>query len=1034
MQKLAEACVRRPVFTWVLALAMVVLGAVSVRGLGVDRFPNIQFPFVAVTTVVPGSSPSQIEREVTDRVEEAVNTVSGIERLDSITSEGVSIVFAQFVLEKDVNLAAQEVRDRVNRVLNVLPPTARTPQVEAFRPNDAPIMLLSLEGGTSLEALSETARTVVRRRLEGLSGIGEVTLFGDRARRVRVIADLARMETADVTASELMAALASESVEAPAGSLVQGDRTVALRVRAHADTVRALGDVVVARRGDRTVRVHDLATVVDGVADPSSAARIHDRDVVVLSIRKRAGANTVAVVDLLRERVPEIEAALPQGVHLRVVRDESEYVRNALHAVVEHLVLGAVFAALAVLLFLRNGRSTVIAALAIPTSVVATFAMLKLADLTLDTITLLGLTLSVGIVIDDAIVVLENVVRYLESRDLDPAAAALEATREIGLAVLATTLSLVAVFLPVAFMQGIVGRFFRSFGLTMSFAIMVSLFVAFSLTPMLSARWLKRDPGHGAAAAGHHEGGALERGYVRVLAWAMRHRAVVMVALGLTFLSIVPLGGAVNKNFLPVEDESRFEVTLRFTPGTSLAQSTLVADRLARSIRGLEGVERTVVTAGSPLGDASGRGPHDASIYVGLHPPSARAKTQNDIMDAARRVVLARPEGYEAFVAPVDVFGGGGVDAATIQFVVRGPNLSEVRGYAERLQALARGIAGTTDHSLTALPPMPELSLVPDREAIGGRGLRVASVVETVQALSTEPRVGTMEIGGEAIAVHLALGEAWRRDPARVLQARVRDLGGGSVLLRELVTVQRGEGPSTIRRLNRQRQITVGFNIAQGSSEQTAIDTMRRLSEQIRVAPGYTIEPAGNSKELEKAGIAFMIAVFLSLMFMYLVLAAQFESWLHPVTILASLPLTVPFALLSLLLTRDSLNVYSALGLLVLFGIVKKNSILQVERMRQLRDAGVPQLDAVLQGNRERLRPILMTTLAFVAGMLPLVLSKGAGSATNRTIAVTVMGGQTLCLVLTLVATPVLYTLFEDLRGWRARRRATKNVSDISGA
>ena len=513
-----------------------------------------------------------------------------------------------------------------------------------------------------------------------------------------------------------------------------------------------------------------------------------------------------------------------------------------------------------VLLFLRNGRSTVISALAIPTSVVATFAMLKVAGLTLDTITLLALTLSVGIVIDDAIVVLENVVRFIETRGADPMTAAVEATREIGLAVLATTLSLVAVFLPVAFMDGLIGRFFRSFGLTMSFAIMVSLFVAFSLTPMLSARWLK--PAKEGSVEKHvAPDGLAERVYGRVLTWALRRRWVVVIALVATVASVVPLGSAVNKNFLPQEDESRFEITLRGVPGTSLQQTTVLADRIARDVQALGGVAYTVVTAGAPAGDASGRGQHEGSVYVALRPPGERRMSQTDVMDAVRRTVVPRYPGMECFVGPIDVFGAGGVDTATVQFIVRGPNLPEVRGYADRLLAAARTVPGSTDHAMTASPALPEASLVPDREAIGARDLRVASVVDAVQALTNEPRVGTMEQDGEAIPVHLALGTPWRTDPSRVLLGTVRGATGTSVHLRDVVTVAAAEGPTTIRRMNRQRQVTVGFNVRPGVSEQAAIDRMTQLARAIRVAPGYVIEPAGNSKEMEKAGAEALLVM-----------------------------------------------------------------------------------------------------------------------------------------------------------------------------
>ncbi|MBL8679048.1 MAG: efflux RND transporter permease subunit [Myxococcales bacterium] len=1030
MQWLASVSVRRPVFTWVLALVMVVFGAVGLGAIGVDRYPDIQIPFVVVTTALAGASPAQVERDVTDRIEEAVNTISGLERIDSQSVEGASIVFASFVLEKDVNVAAQEVRDRVNRVIALLPSGARSPRVEAFNPNSAPVVTLALQGSRTERELTEIARTLVRRRLESTSGVGEVSLFGGRERQAQITLDLARVESYGLTVSDVTRTLAASNQEAPGGAIDEGDRRVGLRVHARVERVSQFAQLVVAQRAGMAVRLGDLATIADGEARVSSVAALDGQPIVALTVRKRSGANTVAVVDAVREQVAALRKELPAGVRLEVVRDESEFLRNALAAVNHHLVLGALFAAAVVLVFLRSGRSTVIAALAIPTSIIATFALLAAMKLTLNMITLLALTLAVGIVIDDAIVVLENIVRVMDSRKVDAERAAIDATREIGLAVLATTLSLVAVFLPVAFMSGIVGRFLGSFGLTMSFSILVSMVVAFSLTPMLCARWLEprheredasvaQGPGHGDA---HGEVGPLERGYERVLRWCLAHPKLMLVAVLLVLASTVPVGARVPSAFLPSEDEGRFEVYLRLPPGTSVDATRVAVERVARTLRGFESVRRTLVTIGSPEGDAVSRGSHEASLYVALAPHSERRVDQRTVMQRAREL-LAAPEyrSWTTFVGPVGEFGASGPDAATVQYVLRGPDATKLAEYARALLADARRIPLTIDHGINVAPASPELVLRVDRGRAADRSVSVPDLVETVQVLTSETPIGTMIDQGERYSVILQLDPQTRRDVRRLAQAAVRSIDGQRVPLGEVTTARPGEGPSSIVRLNRQRQVTVYMNVLPGASEGAVLERLREAEGRLRMAPGYRGEPAGNSQELEKTARAFMIAILLSFVFMYLVIAAQFESWLLPFVIMLSLPLTVPFALLTQWLARDSLNLFSALGLLVLFGIVKKNSILQIDHIRALEREGMERTEAIARGSRDRLRPILMTTLAFVAGMVPLVMSTGPGSGTNRTIGVIIMGGQTLSLALTLLATPVAYQGMERFRGTLSR-------------
>ncbi len=1071
MQWLAEICVKRPVFTWVLVLLITVVGGSSFFGLGVDRFPNIDVPIVVVTTVLPGASPEQVEREVSDPIEEAISSVSGIDELRSNSYEGLSVVMARFLMEKDMDVAAQEVRDRVNRILSQLPEGIDQPRVERVDPSAAPVMQIAVISDRSPREVTEYADTRIRRMVESLDGVGGVAIIGGQERIIEIRLDTQQLAALGLTPRDVQMALAQGNIEIPGGDIEEGARTMQLRVRGRLTDAAQFGDLVVTTRDGRPIRIRDVASVADTDEEPDSLATLDGRSVVIVQVQKQSGTNTVAIVDALSARVQEIRAALPPSYDVQIVRDESEFIRNAIAAVEEHLVLGGFFAALVVLLFLWNGRSTVIAALAIPTSIIGTFALINVMGLTLNIITLLALTLAVGIVIDDAIVVLENIVRWIEEKGYDPRRAAVYATKEIGLAVLATTLSLVAVFLPIAFMSGIIGRFMSSFGFTMSFSILVSLFVSFTLTPMLCSRWLTGakapdgtkphaepppeedekdsleipDPPPGnraeeqeqylawargnrnvATTSGHGHGGErgglygrVERAYMWLLGHSMRHRWVIGIFLVIALGSIPVLGRAVSKTFLPLEDESRFEISIRAPEGTSLAQTQLLGERIARDVRALDGVAHTLVTVGSAQGDSSGRGPNQATIFVALTPPTTRDVTQDNVITTVRNDVLPPYAGehLRTIVSPVNAFGGGSAaDSASIQFVINGPDIDQLAEYSAAMLERVRQIPGVVDADVTLVTGQPAYEVHIDRTRASDLGVNVADIANALRLVVAGVDVGTFADAGEQYDVRVRADLEDRTRVADLEQIRVPStVPGRTVRLADIAEIVPAEGPASIQHLGRQRQVTVYCNTIAGTSEATVIESFTAAFDELHVVPGYRSAFTGRSRELGRAARSFGIAVLLSFIFMYLVLAAQFESWIHPITILISLPLTIPFALLSLLVLNQSVNIYSALGILVLFGVVKKNSILVVDHTRELRRKGLSRADAVMIGNRDRLRPILMTTIAFVAGMLPLLVSSGAGAGTNRAMGSVIAGGQVLSLLLTLIATPVVYTWFDDL-------------------
>jgi len=1058
MQALANISVKRPVFATVLVLGIAVLGIAGYSQLGVDRFPKVDMPMVSVVTRLPGAAPEEVESEITDKLEESLNTISGIEELRSISSEGVSQIFIMFELDKNIDVAAQEVRDKVNVALPDLPRDLDAPVVSKLDPGATPVMYVavrSTRAGASVRALTELSDKEIRRRLENVTGVGQVTVLGGRKRQVNVWIDAMKLRALGLTAADVQRAIAAQNLNLPAGSVKSGAEQRTLRIHGRVASPAALGDLVVRERDGHPIRIADVGRVEDGEEEGDSLAISSGARAVVLSIRKQSDANTVAVVDALKARIAEIEPMLMStsasgggGVKLEVLRDNSRTIRTSVDAVREHLVLGAIFAALVVLLFLGNLRSTVIAALAIPISIVGTFALMWVQGFTLDTITLLALALAVGIVIDDAIVVLENVYRFIEEKGMTPMRAAVEATREIGLAVLATTLSLLAVFVPVAFMNGIVGRFLKSFGLTMAFAIAVSLFVSFTLTPMLSSRWLRAHrPLAGGGAAANQKSLLermvdriylpVERAYMRALGFVMHRRWIVVIASVAALAAIGPLGKAVKKGFLPDSDEAHFEINVRAPEGTTLEQTGLLAERIARDVRSLSHVESTLVT----IGDNAQRTPNLASIYVKLSDPRERHVSQNELMERVRREVLAKQDpSLRTDVSLVPLFAGG-MAQALIMYDLSGPDLAQLQRYSDDVVARIKKIPGAVDVSSSLIGGKPELGVVIDRERAADLGVDVTDIAATLRLLVGGGKVSTYEEAGSEFDVRARAERDDRADAESLAVVTVPSARLGSVPLADVVNLRPADGPGQVNRLNRRRQVTFTANVAPGFAEGGVGDGVKRAFADLHMPAEYVAAPMGRSREMGKAGKAFLFAFALSFIFMYLILAAQFESWLHPITILLALPLTLPFALLSLILLGQSMNILSALGILVLFGVVKKNAILQIDHTNHLRAQGMDRMQAILKANRDRLRPILMTTLAFVAGMIPLVFSTGIGAGNNQATAGVVVGGQLLSLLLTLLATPVAYSLFDDVGAFFARRRAavdavaeTDEVSEIRTA
>jgi hydrophobic/amphiphilic exporter-1 (mainly G- bacteria), HAE1 family len=1014
MQWLAALCVKRPVFASVLILSLTVIGIFGFTRLGVDRYPKIDFPTILVTTIQPGGAPEQIETEITDKIEEAVNTISGIDELRSVSSEGVSQVIVSFTLDKDINVGAQEVRDKVNGVLPQLPRTIQQPRVDRLDPDAAPVLSVAVSANQPIRDITEYADKVLRRQIESVDGVGQVLLVGGRQRQINLWLDADRLRAYNLTVNDVARALQTENVEIPGGRVDQGARSLTLRTRGRVQSVAEFNDLVIREKDGHPVRIGDVARVEDGEAEVETAANIDGKSTVLMNIRRQSGTNTVEVVNAVKAQLNVLKTTLAPGYGIRIVRDQSEFIEASIHNVEEHLVVGSILAAFVVLLFLGNLRSTIIAAIAIPTSIVATFGLMWYMNFTLNMLTMLALTLAVGIVIDDAIVVLENIYRFIEEKGLDPFRAAVDATEEIGLAVSATTLSLVAIFVPVAFMGGIVGRFMESFGLTMAFAIMVSLLVSFTLTPMLSARWLKVPP-HGKDQHSSKDSKvfhAIDAAYTRMLAWSMRHRGIVSAVAVLVLLSSVPLFIFANKNFLALDDQSEFEVNVRAPEGTSLESTEIITNRIATAIRQrFPEVAYTLVTVS---GDSGGTR-NLSNVYVRLTPIEERKREQFQIMALVRDDILPPlSKNLRTSVQQIANIGGSGAQNADVQFVINGPDLKQLEQISRNLVERVKSLPGVVDLDTSLNVGKPELSVQVDRAKASDLGVQIGDAADALRLLVGGDQVTTYNEGGEQYEVHLRARAENRSTQNAIAALTVPSSRLGSVSLENVADFSLGTAPSEISRVARRRQVTVFSNLLPSASQAEVQNTMMAEFQKLKPGSDYRGALAGRSKELGRAGQNFVLAFLMSLVFMYLILAAQFESWLHPFTILLSLPLTLPFALLSIIIFGQSLNILSALGLLVLFGVVKKNSILQIDHANQLKERGLSTRDAIVQASRDRLRPILMTTLAFVAGMIPLIVSRGIGSGTNHAIGFVVFGGQSLALLLTLLVTPVAYSLFDD--------------------
>lgn len=1052
---LSSVCIKRPVFTTMLIAAPIVLGLVSYFRIGVDLFPNVDLPIVTVTTTLPGASVEEMETGVTKRLEEAVNTVSGIDELKSVTKEGLSTIVVQFLLEKNRDVAAQEVRDKTSTVLADLPPGTQTPVIDKFDLDASPVLTVAVSGRRSLREVSEIADKRIRESLESLDGVGQVTIAGARLRAINVCVDSSKLEAYSLSIEDVRRALIAQNLELPGGRVDQSGRELVLRTMGRVRESAAFNDVIVAWAPGRPIRVKDIGRAVDGEEEPRSLARLDGSNSVTLVVQKQSGTNTLDVIKGVKAKLGELRKALPDDIALQVIRDQSIFIAGSIREVKKHLVLGALLVMLTIFLFLRDWRTMILAGFAIPVCIVSTFTVMNALGFTLNNITMLGLVLAVGIVIDDAIVIHENIFRWMEEKGYSAEDAAASATSEIALAVMATTFSLVVIFLPIAFMSGRVGRFFQSFGITIAFSILISLGVGFTMTPMLCSQFLKLSKHAGKEARRGLYHWLVERPYLATLRFAERHRWVIVLATLATFATVVPLWSALGKDFIPKDDQSEFEIAVTSPEGWTLERISSELAAVEEGLRKLPAVEHLLTT----IGDVSGRvgkGAGDvtkASIYVRLAPiedrlegtfdrflllggrrfagvfgvheldPKLRAVSQFTVMRAAREAMKNFPDLRSSVQLPAAVASGAA--NADVEFNLLGPDLEQLGAYSTTIMAKMREVPGIVDVDTTLALRKPELRVEVDREKAMDLGVSVETIASTLQVLVGGKIVTNYkdDTVGEQYDVWLRAGLADREDPNGVERLTVPSPRAGLVKVSNLAALEDARGPSQIDRLGRQRKVTMICNVDRIPIG-TAIDAVKKIVAELGLPPAYSVYFTGRAKTLAETVTNFVIAFALSVIFMYMILAGQFESFIHPITILLAVPLTIPFAFVSLILLRQPLDIYAIFGLFLLFGIVKKNGILQVDYTNVLRERGLGRDEAILEANRTRLRPILMTTVMLIAGMVPIALGVGPGTASRASLAKVIIGGQSLSLLLSLLVTPVAYSYFDDLSRIFGRKKA----------
>lgn len=1014
--RLPEISIKRPVFITMIGLALIVFGLVAFPRLALDLFPKVDFPIVNITTKLVGASPEIMEVDVTDVIEEAVNTINGVKSITSRSMEEFSIVTVEFYLERNVDLSAQDVRDKVAAVRNRLPKDADPPLIEKISPDDQPIVWIAVSGDRSIKDLTHYADKVLKRDIEKIPGVGSVSISGGRNRQVRIWIDLKKLNALSLTADDVKLALGKEHREVPGGRIENSHTEFIVKTIGEFETPEAFNDMVISYRHGKLIKLRDIGYAEDGLEEERSITRFNGKAGVGVSVKRQSGENTVAVAERIKTAIADIKP--PQGMRLDITFDQSRFIRRSIADVQVSLWLGAALAVLIIFIFLRSIRSTLISAVALPTSVIATFAFIQFFGFTLNMMTMLALSLSIGILIDDSIVVLENIYRRMEEGE-SPLQASREGASEIGLAVMATTLSIVAVFVPVAFMKGIVGKFFFEFGITVTVAVLISLFVSLSLTPMMTSRFLYYRKKHGRIYM------FLERGFDKIfdvyrplLAFSLRNRwkviiiAVASIAVGL--LLFVKL----DKEFMPAEDQGRYIVRLETPVDNSLPRADSIMRKVEEELRQRPEVLSTFYVTGSDFAPDINK----SKIFVNLKERKDRKIIQIDSMKQVRDSITTKPD-LKSSVEMVAMVGGG-MRSVPIQLVVRGRDLEDVNKRTIAIRDEFAQLPGIVDADTSIETGKPEVRVRIDRDEAANLGVSASSIGGTVNTMIGGEIIGKYKdkLEGERYDITARLTAAERDRPLAVEALWVRSSTGELVSMKDITRIDTGKGPTIIMHDNRQRAATL---FAGTEKTKPMAEAMTDLDQIVKknISPGISTRYVGMADAMRDSFKNIAFALVIAIIMVYMILASQFESFVHPFTIMFSLPVSLIGAMGLLMITGERISIFSLIGIIMLMGLVTKNAILLVDYTITLRHRGMSREEALLKAGPVRLRPIIMTTAAMVCGMLPTALKIGEGSESRAPMALAVIGGLITSTLLTLVVIPVVYTLVDDLENFLQKKR-----------
>lgn len=998
-------------------LALVVFGLISYQSIGVNMFPKVDIPMVTVTVMNPGMAPETMDREVAELVEESVGTISGIKTLRSQSLEGITQVFVEFELEENVDVKTQEVRDKVSLIRQDLPSEIEEPTVEKLDLDSAPIMSILVAGQKSITQLTRTADERIKPMIETIRGVGNVQMVGDRDREVRIWLRADDLRAYSLTAQDVIDSLRSENLEPPGGRVETGSREIIVKTRGKIQKVADFEQVIVKQREQNPIRLADVAYVEDGMEDCRSIARLNGQRAVCLQVRPQAGTNMVAVADMVKGELDGIRNFLAKDdITLTIAQDNSEFVNMSISEAEGELLRGAILAVAVIFFFLRSLRGSFVATCTIPATIIGTYAFMYMMGFTVNMMTMLALTISVGMIVDDSIVVLENTFRHMEEGHGRMKAAFL-AMQEIGFAVIVTSLAIAAVFVPVAFMKGIVGKFFFEFGLSVTAAVVISTIIAVTLSPMLCGRTLKLSKKHGRFFNIIENGlRAVERFYGFLLERSLRLRwLVVVLAIGF-FASSLFIAGFIGSEFIPQADENQFNIQVEAPIGTSIDASDHLLAEIERRVATLPGVTDIFTTIGAGVEEQV----HKATVLVKLLPKAERTESQFELMDQAR-AVLADLSQLKLSVEIVPRVSASGYSVAPFQYYIGGTDLNEIVAFSEKMKHELAETGLVIDVLSSWNSGKPELEISPNREKATLMGISTEDVANAIYTLVGGTDITTFEENGESFDVRVRLAEEDRDRIASVLSVPVRTNSGELVEIRNVVDAKEQLGPVQIDRRDRMRQVTLMANIAPGAVLGDAMTKAREIEKKIGVPASLSTGFTGEAQDMEESFRYIFISMFLAVLLIYMVLAAQFESLIHPLTIMITLPLSITGALGGLFLTGATISIFSLIGMIMLMGLVTKNAILLIDYTNQLREKGVERNDAIRRAGPVRLRPILMTALSTIAGMLPAAMGLGEGAETRAPMGICIVGGMLTSTILTLVVIPVVYTILDDLSSFSKR-------------